>query len=105
VPRADFQCDSLIALLSLVANSDLLVFLPGQWLGSAIIENVIEEIPVRERFESPAICLVRRLGLPLTPAAEALAEAIRIEAQHRDRSLQPQKNGMPARSARARKAG
>ena len=92
VPRADFQCDSLIALLSLVANSDLLVFLPGQWLGSPIIDQVIEEIPVKERIESPTICLVRRQGLPLTPAAEALAEAIRLEAQHREKPQRPKRS-------------
>ena len=104
VPRADFQCDSLIALLSLVANSDLLVFLPGQWLGSAIIEHVLEEIPVRERIESPTICLVQRQGLPLTPAAEALAEAVRIEAQHRNRLLRPEKGAPGARARRPGKA-
>lgn len=62
-----------------------------------MLEHVLEEIPVRERIESPTFCLVRRQGLPLTPAAEALAEAIRLETQHRDRFLHPEKNGPAAR--------
>ena len=56
------------------------------------------------RIESPTICLVQRQGLPLTPAAEALAEAVRIEAQHRNRLLRPEKGAPGARARRPGKA-
>ena len=83
VPQANLQCESLIALLSIIANSDLLVFLPQKWLGNRVTDGLLAEIPVREHIDTPAICLIRREGLPLTPAAEALVNALTLEAQHR----------------------
>lgn len=83
VPQANYQCESLIALLSIISNSDLLVFLPQKWLGNRVTEGLLEAIPVREHIDTPAICLIRREGLPLTPAAEALVNALTLEAQHR----------------------
>ena len=91
VPRANYQCESLIALLSIISNSDLLVFLPQKWLGNHVTDGLLEEIPVREHIETPAICLIRREGLPLTPAAEALVNALTLEAQHRKNLASGQK--------------
>jgi DNA-binding transcriptional LysR family regulator len=81
VPPRTVQCESLIAVLSLVANGDHLVFLPEQWAESAIISQIAARIPVRERIPGPPICLIRRQGLPLTPAADALAAALAHEAE------------------------
>ena len=97
-PRTLVQCEALIALLALVSSSDLLVFLPRQWLESPVTSAVLEAIAVRERIEGFPICVVRREGVTLTPAAESLIEAIVVEAHHRARAIRP------AAATRAKKA-
>jgi LysR family transcriptional regulator, regulator of abg operon len=79
VPRAKVQCESMLALLALIANSDLLAFLPPQWLESPLTRNALTEIRVAESIEGTPTCVIRRSGLPLTPAAEALSSAFERE--------------------------
>ncbi|MES2414004.1 MAG: LysR substrate-binding domain-containing protein [Pseudomonadota bacterium] len=79
-PAANVQCESLIGLLSLLASTDLLALLPHQWVETPITAGVLAEIVVREKVSAPAICLIKREGLPLTPAAEAMADSLRTEA-------------------------
>ncbi|TAM04292.1 MAG: LysR family transcriptional regulator [Pusillimonas sp.] len=76
VPRADVKCESLLALVSLLSSSDLLAFLPQQWVDSQLTAHALCEIRVRENISSPTICMIRREGLPLTPVAEAFADAL-----------------------------
>jgi DNA-binding transcriptional LysR family regulator len=78
-PRARVQCESMLALLALIAQSDLLAFLPPQWVESPLTRNVLREIRVREVIDGPPTCVIRRTGLPLTPAAEALSSAFERE--------------------------
>ncbi len=80
IPRADVKCESLLALVSLLSSSDLLAFLPEQWAGSPLTSHALSEIRVRENISAPRICMIRREGLPLTPAAEAFANALIREA-------------------------
>jgi DNA-binding transcriptional LysR family regulator len=81
VPQRTVRCESLLAVLSLLANSDAFAFLPQQWSESPIVSHVLARVPVRERIPGPPICLIRRRGLPLTPAADALAAALAHEAE------------------------
>jgi len=81
VPHRTVQSESMLAVLSLLANGDALAFLPQQWSESSIISQVLARIPVKERIPGPPICLIRRRGLPLTPAADALAAALTKEAE------------------------
>jgi DNA-binding transcriptional LysR family regulator len=85
IPRADVLCESLIALVSLLAESDLLALLPEQWVKSPLTSKLLERIPVREEIDAPDICLIRREGLPLTPAAEAFSDALLREAGYSGR--------------------
>ncbi len=81
VPARTVRCESLLAVLSLLANGDALAFLPQQFSESPIVSQVLARIAVREPIPGPPICLIRRRGLPLTPAADALAGALTREAE------------------------
>ena len=83
-PRSLTRCESLIALTALLCETDALAILPRQWTESPVLDAILVEVPVWERIDGPATCLTRPSGLPLTPAAEALADAIRVSAAHRD---------------------
>jgi hypothetical protein len=61
----------------LLANSDLLAMVPVQWTGFAMTDNWLARIPVKEVLAAPSIVMVRRAGLPLTPAAELLLDLMR----------------------------
>lgn len=83
-PISLVRCESLIALIALLAETDALAFLPRQWAYSTVTRPILAEIPIREKIHGPSTCLMRPSGLPLTPAAEALADAIRFSAANRD---------------------
>jgi LysR family transcriptional regulator, regulator of abg operon len=82
VPRSLIRCESLISLLAVLAGSDALAFLPRQWVESSLTTPILAKINIAETVPGPPTCLVRRNGLPLTPAAEALATAFRREVAY-----------------------
>lgn len=82
VPKAKTRCESLIALLALLAGSDSLAFLPHQWASAPITRTLLANIKIAESIPGTPTCLVRRSGLPLTPAADALATVFRREAAY-----------------------
>ena len=55
VPKARVQCESMLALLALLSSSDLLAFLPPQWLESPLTRNVLREIRVKEVIDGQGI--------------------------------------------------
>lgn len=81
-PKARTRCESMIALLSLLAGSDALTFLPYQWTSAPVTRTLLAEIKLTETIPGPSTCLIRRSGLPLTPAADALATIFRREATY-----------------------
>jgi LysR family transcriptional regulator of abg operon len=87
-PQTLLLCESVVGSLSLLAGADLLAYMPSRWLGSLLTRPLLERIPVGRPVEMVPICIVRRADLPLTPAAEALADAVRTEAGILDRALQ-----------------
>ena len=91
-PESLIRCESLIALLGLLAGTDFLAFVPRQWAMARITEPVLAAIPIRETILSPTTCLIKPRGLPLTPAAEALADAIRNSAMDHARQRMPKQN-------------
>lgn len=88
-PAAKVQCESLIALVCLLANSDLLAILPVQWAQAPLTAKVLEAIPIQESLDAPAICMIKRAALPSTPLAEVLADALLREAQHLQNEKRP----------------
>lgn len=79
-PRAFIRCESLIALLAILAGSDAVAFLPKQWAEAEMTRGLLREFPVKEEIAGPATCLIRQAAAPLTPASEALADSLRREA-------------------------
>jgi DNA-binding transcriptional LysR family regulator len=76
-PRLALQTHSALTLIICLAHSDLLAMVPIQWIDFGITADALCPIPVEESLSAPTIVMVRRAGLPLTPAAEFLADLIR----------------------------
>lgn len=81
-PRLIVQAKSALTFLFTVAYSDLLMLLPIQWTQTPLFRDALQPIHVAERLPSPAICIVRRNSLPLTPAAEFFCDMIRRASRH-----------------------
>ena len=99
-PRLAMQSQSALTLMIALANTDLLAMMPVQWLDFGPTAGVLQAIEIREELPAPDIVLIHRAGLPLTPAATFLADALRKAipaAQMPPRSL-----GTPAKQASAR---
>lgn len=73
-PRVAMHLISAIALGPAVANSDLLVMVPEQWLQLPLAADQLVALQIVEALPAPPICLVTRARLPLTPAAQAFAD-------------------------------
>lgn len=86
-PKLVLQGHSALTFLFAVAYSDLLMMLPEQWTQTPMFRQALQRIPVVEKLPSPPICIVRRIGLPLTPAADYFCDMIRRAAQHMDTML------------------
>jgi LysR family transcriptional regulator of abg operon len=84
-PKIAVQAHSALSMISAAASSDLLAMLPQQWLGFARSTGLLTHIALREKLAAPAICIVTRSSLPLTPAAEYLADLFRRAAPNRRR--------------------
>lgn len=76
-PRIEMTVASTTAIILTVANSDLLAMVPKLWLDFAATRELLAPIAIAERLTAPPICIVSRNRLPLTPAAEALADLFR----------------------------
>ncbi len=81
-PKLVLQAHSTLTFLVALAYSDLLMMLPMQWTKSPLLRHAVEPIPVRELLPSPPISLVRRNGLPLTPAVEYFCDMMRRAVLH-----------------------
>ena len=83
-PKLVMQAHSSLTFLTAVFYSDLLMMLPIQWIQSPLLRDSVAPIRVKELLPAPPICLVRRGGLPLTPAAEYFCDMIRRAVLHRE---------------------
>ena len=82
-PRLALQSQSALTLIVALTTTNLLAMVPTQWQGFAALAGTLQAIPVREALPAPDIVLVRRAGLPLPPAAAALATLLQRSPQHR----------------------
>jgi LysR family transcriptional regulator, regulator of abg operon len=83
-PKLVMRVRSALTMLVALAYSDLLMMLPVQWTQSPLLRDFVQPIAVGELLPAPPICLVRRAGLPLTPAAEYFCDMMRRAVLHRD---------------------
>ncbi|MES2257064.1 MAG: LysR substrate-binding domain-containing protein [Pseudomonadota bacterium] len=80
-PQLAVQAQSAMSCMITLAHSDLLIAAPVQWLGSGMCD-ALQIIPVVEIITAPPICIVRRAGLPLTPAADYFCDMMRRASLH-----------------------
>jgi LysR family transcriptional regulator of abg operon len=66
-----------LGLITLLANSDLLAIVPRQWLEYSPTRGALAKVDLKEKLAAPPIVIIRRAALPLTPAAEFLADQLR----------------------------
>lgn len=80
-PEIVLHTTSTIMTLLAIADSDLLSFVPVQWLESPLIRSVVQPIAVKGvELLCPPLCIVRRSDLPLTPVAQHLYDLARNAA-------------------------
>ncbi len=76
-PRVLLRARSAMTIMVALAHSDLLAMLPVQWGEFPLTRDALQTIRIRELLPAPAIVLVQRPGLPLTPAAEFFCDVLR----------------------------
>ncbi|ASD81418.1 LysR family transcriptional regulator [Burkholderia gladioli] len=76
-PRLAMRAQSALTFMTALANSNLLMMLPVQWIKYPPLSELFEEIRVAEPLHAPPVCIVQRTGLPLTPATEYFCTLIR----------------------------
>lgn len=76
-PRLALQTQSALTLMVCLAHSELLAMVPVQWTEFAPTAGLLQTIQIRETLPAPTIVMVRRAGLPLTPAATFLVDLVR----------------------------
>ncbi len=79
-PRLALQSQSALTLIVSLAYTDLLALVPVQWMEFAPTSGILQAIPIKEVLPAPAIVLIHRAGLPLTPAATCLVDMLRNAA-------------------------
>ncbi|WP_375428951.1 LysR substrate-binding domain-containing protein [uncultured Sphingomonas sp.] len=84
-PVIAVQAQSALSMITVAASSDILTMLPRQWLDFARAGRLLVQIPLREELAAPAICVVIRANLPLTPVAEHLCDLFRRSALNQRR--------------------
>ncbi len=75
-PQVVLQARSAMSIMVALAHSDLLAMLPVQWGAFPLTGNALQTLRITETLPAPAIVLVRRPDLPLTPAAEFLCDVL-----------------------------
>ena len=91
-PVIEVETSSSLNAITVAGHSDLLVMLPRQYLRYPAACELLTCIDVVEKIDAPDIYLVRRTGLPLTPAAEFFSDLFRRAAaaeQNFDSQLRP----------------
>ncbi len=86
-PKLVVEAHSALTFLFVVAHSDLLMLLPIQWTQAPLLRDALQRIPVEEPLNAPPICIVQRIGLPLTPAAEYFCDMMRRASMHMETLL------------------
>jgi DNA-binding transcriptional LysR family regulator len=81
-PLVAVQAQSTLTVFVSVAYSDLLIMLPRQWTEFPLTSGELQKIDVIEKLPAPAICMVKRTDIPMTPAAEYFCDLMRSASAH-----------------------
>ncbi len=79
-PKATIKSESFASSLALIEASDFLSILPQRLITQLERRQRLRALPIGEKLPTVKVVLLRRAGVPLTPAAEALASLIRKRA-------------------------
>ncbi|VCU69035.1 HTH-type transcriptional regulator GbpR [Pigmentiphaga humi] len=79
-PRLVLQAESMLSMLLALTSSDLLAMTLRQYDEFPLSRGAIQRIPIKEALPAPPIVIVRRMALPLTPAADYLCDMFRRAA-------------------------
>lgn len=79
-PQVVLRTQSALTLMISLAHTDLLAMVPVQWSKFEPTARSLARIAVKEPLPAPPIVIIRRAGLPLTPAAEHFADLIRRQS-------------------------
>ena len=78
-PRVLVRARSAMSVMVSLAHTDLLAMLPVQWAEFPMTRDTLQTIRIREVQPAPAIVVIRRPDLPLTPAAEHFCDLMKRE--------------------------
>ncbi|MGH6990952.1 MAG: LysR substrate-binding domain-containing protein [Stellaceae bacterium] len=79
-PRLVLRSQSALTLIVSLAYSDLLAMVPRQWTAFDITAGALAPILVKEKLSAPPMVMIRRGGLPLTPAADFFVDLMRRQS-------------------------
>ena len=80
MPRLALRSQSALTLMISLANSVVLAMVPKQWAEFPFTVDAFETINIGELPPAPPIVMIKRGGLPLTPAAEFLVDLVRRQS-------------------------
>lgn len=86
-PRIVLRSQSALTLLVSLTCSDLLAMVPIQWTEFEPTADMLATIRIREQLPAPSIVLIRRSGVPLTPAALFLVDLMERAVTTMDKKL------------------
>lgn len=75
-PRLITECESFSAMLTLLAESDLLALVPQPFMDMPLVAQTLQEITIAERLPGLTVGLHTRADTPLTRPAAALARLL-----------------------------
>jgi LysR family transcriptional regulator, regulator of abg operon len=81
-PKLVMRTHSSMTLMVSLIYSDLLAMVPVQWTQFELTRDALQTIDVVEHLPAPPIYVIRRAGLPLTPAADYFCDLMRRAAAH-----------------------
>ena len=76
-PRVVAQAESMLTMLMMLMSSDSLAISLRQYNEFPLTRSVLQVVEVKEKLPAPRVVIIRRTALPLTPAAEFLADMFR----------------------------
>ena len=76
-PRLALNAESMLTWLVGLHSTDMLAISPQLYTASVLVNTQVVRVPVKEALPGPPIMLVQRASIPLTPAAEHLADLLR----------------------------
>jgi DNA-binding transcriptional LysR family regulator len=81
-PNVAVQSPSMLVIVQIVANSDLLTMLPEEIFQAMPIERFCVPLEFIPPMPAAPVCIVHRQGLPMTPLAENLSDLMRQAANN-----------------------